>query len=125
VITKTLEERPSTGDTQWSTRSMAAATGMSQSTVSRIWRAFGLKPHLVQTWKLSTDPQFVDKVRDIVGLYLDPPEGVLVLCVDEKSQMQAVDRIAPILPMLPTTPARRTHDYVRHGTTPACSPRST
>src|SRR5512132_1792088 len=117
VIAKTLEERPSTGDTQWSTRSMAAATGMSQSTVSRIWRAFGLKPHLVQTWKLSTDPQFIDKVRDIVGLYLDPPEEALVLCVDEKSQMQAVDRTAPILPVMPTTPARMTHDYVRHGTT--------
>jgi len=122
VIAKTLEERPSTADTQWSTRSMAAATGMSQSTVSRIWRAFGLKPHLVQTWKLSTDPQFIDKVRDIVGLYLDPPEGALVLCVDEnsvdeKSQMQAVDRTAPILPVMPTTPARMTHDYVRHGTT--------
>ena len=117
VIAKTLEERPSTADTQWSTRSMAAATGMSQSTVSRIWRAFGLKPHLVQTWKLSTDPQFIDKVRDIVGLYLDPPEGALVLCVDEKSQMQAVDRTAPILPVRPTTPARMTHDYLRHGTT--------
>jgi transposase len=117
VITKTLEDVPSTGDTQWSTRSMAAATGMSQSSVSRIWRAFGLKPHLVQTWKLSTDPQFIDKVRDIVGLYLDPPEGALVLCVDEKSQMQAIDRTAPILPVMPTTPARRTHDYVRHGTT--------
>ena len=117
VITKTLEEQPSTGDSQWSTRSMAAATGMSQSSVSRIWRAFGLKPHLVQTWKLSTDPQFIDKVRDIVGLYLDPPDGALVLCVDEKSQMQAVDRTAPILPVMPTTPARMTHDYVRHGTT--------
>jgi transposase len=117
VVTRTLEEAPSTGDTHWSTRSMAAAAGMSQSAVSRIWRAFGLKPHLVETWKLSTDPQFIEKVRDVVGLYLDPPEGALVLAVDEKSQMQAVDRTAPILPMMPTTPARMTHDYVRHGTT--------
>jgi transposase len=117
VITRTLEEAPARGDTHWSTRSMASATGMSQSSVSRIWRAFGLKPHQVQSWKLSTDPQFVDKVRDIVGLYLNPPENALVLCVDEKSQMQAIDRTAPILPLLPTTPARMTHDYVRHGTT--------
>ena len=117
VIAKTLEESPSNRDTHWSTRSMAAATGMSQSAVSRIWRAFGLKPHLVETWKLSTDPQFIDKVRDVVGLYLSPPEGALVLCVDEKSQMQAIDRTAPILPMMPTTPARMTHDYVRHGVT--------
>jgi transposase len=89
---------------------------MSQTAISRIWRAFGLKPHLVQTWKLSTDPQFIDKVRDIVGLYLDPPAAALVLCVDEKSQLQALDRTAPSLPILPTTPARRTHDYVRNGT---------
>jgi transposase len=116
VIVKTLEQSPS-NDTHWSTRSMAAATGMSQTAISRIWRAFGLKPHLVETWKLSTDPQFIDKVRDVVGLYLDPPEGALVLCVDEKSQMQAIDRTAPILPVLPTTPARMTHDYVRNGTT--------
>jgi transposase len=117
VITKTLESEPPKGDTQWSTRSMAAATGMSQSAVSRIWRAFGLKPHLVQTWKLSTDPLFVDKVRDVVGLYMSPPDNALVLAVDEKSQMQAIDRTAPILPIMPTTPARMTHDYVRHGTT--------
>jgi transposase len=117
VITATLEQKPPRGDTQWSTRSMAKATGMSQSAISRIWRAFGLKPHLVQTWKLSTDPQFIDKVRDIVGLYLDPPAGALVLCVDEKSQIQALDRTAPILPIMPTTPARMTHDYIRHGTT--------
>jgi transposase len=116
IITKTLEET-SGRDTHWSTRSMAAATGMSQSAVSRIWRAFGLKPHLVQTWKLSTDPLFVDKVRDIVGLYLNPPTNALVLAVDEKSQIQAIDRTAPILPVMPTTPARMTHDYVRHGTT--------
>jgi transposase len=117
VIAKTLEERGPGEDTHWSTRSMAAATGMSQSAVSRIWRAFGLKPHLVETWKLSADPQFIDKVRDVVGLYLDPPEKALVLAVDEKSQIQAIDRTAPILPIMPTTPARMTHDYVRHGTT--------
>jgi transposase len=117
VITKTLEERGPGQDTHWSTRSMAAATGMSQSAISRIWRAFGLKPHLVETWKLSADPQFIDKVRDVVGLYLDPPDKALVLAVDEKSQIQAIDRTAPILPLMPTTPARMTHDYVRHGTT--------
>ena len=116
VITKTLEEPPPRQDTHWSTRSMARATGMSQTAISRIWRAFGLKPHLVETWKLSTDPQFIDKVRDIVGLYLDPPAAALVLCVDEKTQIQALDRSAPSLPILPTTPARRTHDYVRNGT---------
>ena len=117
VITKTLEERGPGEDTHWSTRPMAAATGMTQSAVSRIWRAFGLKPHLVETWKLSADPQFIDKVRDVVGLYLDPPEKALVLAVDEKVQIQALDRTAPCLPILPTTPARMTHDYVRHGTT--------
>ncbi len=116
VIVATLERPPPDHDTHWSTRSMARATGMSQSAISRIWRAFGLKPHLEQTWKLSADPQFIDKVRDIVGLYLDPPERALVLCVDEKSQIQALDRSAPTLPILPTTPARRAHDYVRHGT---------
>jgi transposase len=117
IITATVEHKPPRGDTQWSTRSMATAMGMSQSAIVRIWRAFGLKPHLVETWKLSTDPQFIDKVRDIVGLYLDPPANALVLCVDEKSQIQALDRTAPILPIMPTTPARMTHDYVRHGTT--------
>ncbi|MFI5613928.1 IS630 family transposase [Amycolatopsis sp. NPDC051903] len=116
MITKTLEETPGK-DTHWSTRSMASATGLSQTAVSRIWRAFGLKPHAIETWKLSTDPQFVDKVRDVVGLYMAPPENALVLVVDEKSQMQAIDRTAPILPLMPTTPARMTHDYVRHGTT--------
>jgi transposase len=117
VITATLEQEPPDGDTHWSTRSMARSAGMSQSAVSRIWRAFGLKPHIIQTWKLSTDPQFIDKVRDVVGLYMSPPENALVLCVDEKSQIQALDRTAPCLPMLPTTPARMTHDYVRNGTT--------
>lgn len=83
---KTLEQTPASGDTHWSTRGMAKATGLSQSSISRIWRAFGLKPHLVDTWKLSTDPQFIDKVRDVVGLYMDPPAAALVLCVDEKSR---------------------------------------
>jgi transposase len=117
MITATLEQQPPGKDTHWSTRSMARSAAMSQSTVSRVWRAFGLKPHIVQTWKLSTDPMFIDKVRDVVGLYMSPPENALVLCVDEKSQIQALDRTAPILPMLPTTPARMTHDYVRNGTT--------
>ena len=116
VIVKALEQPPPGHDSHWSTRSMARQVGMSQTAVSRIWRAFGLKPHLEQTWKLSADPQFIDKVRDIVGLYLDPPERALVLCVDEKSQIQALDRTAPTLPLLPTTPARRSHEYVRHGT---------
>jgi transposase len=117
VITATLEQAPPGGDTHWSTRSMARSADLSQSAISRIWRTFGLKPHVVQTWKLSTDPQFIEKVRDVVGLYMAPPEDALVLCVDEKSQIQALDRTAPCLPLLPTTPARRTHDYVRNGTT--------
>jgi len=117
VIVKTLEHKPVRGDAQWSTRSMASAMGLSQTAVSRIWRAFGLKPHRVDDWKLSTDPQFVEKVRDIVGLYLDPPVGAMVLAVDEKSQMQALDRSAPVLPMMPAAPSRQTHDYLRHGTT--------
>ena len=116
VIVTTLEATPRDA-THWSTRSMAHATGMSQSTVSRIWRAFGLKPHLVDTFKLSPDPLFIEKVRDIVGLYLNPPEAAVVLCVDEKSQIQALDRTAPVLPLIPGTPERRTHDYRRHGTT--------
>ena len=96
---------------------MAAETGLSQSTVGRIWRAFRLKPHLVDTFKLSTDPLFIEKVRDVVGLYLDPPERAVVLCVDEKSGIQALDRSAPVLPMMPGMPERRTHDYARSGTT--------
>lgn len=116
VVVKTLEETPRDA-THWSTRSMAAATGMSQSAVSRIWRAFGLKPHLVDSFKLSPDPLFIEKVRDVVGLYLNPPDAAVVLCVDEKTQVQALDRTAPILPLLPGTPARQTHDYTRHGTT--------
>jgi transposase len=115
VIVKTLESTPKDA-THWSTRSMAAEVGLTQSAVHRIWRAFGLQPHRQDTWKLSKDPQFVAKVRDVVGLYLDPPERAIVLCVDEKSQIQALDRTAPILPMLPGTPQRATHDYKRHGT---------
>jgi transposase len=116
VIVKTLEETPPDA-THWSTRSLANATGMSQSAVSRIWRAFGLKPHQAESFKLSPDPQFIDKVRDIVGLYLNPPDAAVVFCVDEKTQIQALDRTAPVFPLLPGTPERRTHDYVRHGTT--------
>jgi transposase len=116
VIVKTLEEQPANA-THWSTRSMAAATGMSQSTVSRIWRAFALKPQQIESFKLSPDPQFIDKVRDIVGLYLNPPEAAVVLCVDEKAQIQALDRTAPVLPLMPGVAERRSHDYVRNGTT--------
>ena len=116
VIVKTLEETPRDA-THWSTRSLAKSTGMSQSAVSRIWRAFGLKPHLTETFKLSPDPQFIEKVRDVVGLYVNPPDAAVVLCVDEKSQIQALDRTAPVLALRPGTPERRTHDYVRNGTT--------
>jgi transposase len=115
VITKTLESTPKDA-THWSTRSMAAEVGLTQSAVHRIWRAFGLQPHRAETFKLSRDPQFVAKVRDVVGLYLNPPERAVVLCVDEKSQIQALDRTAPILPMQPGLPERATHDYKRHGT---------
>jgi transposase len=115
VITTTLESAPRDA-THWSTRSLAAELGMSASAVQRIWKAFGLQPHRQESWKLSKDPLFVDKVKDVVGLYLDPPERAVVLCVDEKSQIQALDRTAPILPMLPGTPQRATHDYKRHGT---------
>jgi len=117
VVVATLETAPPDDGTHWSTRLMAKQTGMTQTAVSRIWRAFGLKPHQLDYWKLSTDPHFVDKVHDVVGLYLDPPERALVLCVDEKSQIQALDRTAPVLPLLPGTPARMSHDYVRNGTT--------
>jgi transposase len=116
VVTKTLETMPSHA-THWSTRSMAKASGLSVSTVHRIWSAFSLQPHRSETFKLSTDPQFVEKVRDIVGLYLDPPERALVLCVDEKTQIQALDRTQPLLPMRPGQAERRTHDYERHGVT--------
>ena len=116
VIVETLEAKPRKA-THWSSRQMATATGLSQSTVSRIWRTFGLQPWRSETFKLSTDPLFVDKVRDVVGLYLDPPERALVLCVDEKSQIQALDRSQPVLPMQPGMPERRTHDYLRAGVT--------
>jgi transposase len=116
VITLTLESTPANA-THWSTRLMARRCGMSQSAVSRIWRAFALQPHRSETFKLSRDPLFIEKVRDIVGLYLNPPEHALVLCVDEKAQIQALDRTQPLLPMRPGQVERRTHDYERHGTT--------
>ena len=116
LVTKTLESKPANA-THWSTRGMAKAAGMSQTAVSRIWRAFGLKPHLRENFKFSTDPFFVEKVRDIVGLYLNPPERAIVLSVDEKSQVQALDRTQPLLPMAPGQAERGTHDYVRNGTT--------
>ena len=118
VVTRTLEKKPRHA-THWSTRTMAAASGLNQNAIVRIWRAFGLKPHLQENFKLSTDPFFVEKVRDIVGLYLNPPEQTraVVLCVDEKSQVQALDRSQPVLPMRPGQAERRTHDYYRHGTT--------
>ena len=116
VVTRTLETKPANA-THWSTRGMAKAVGMSQSAVSRIWRAFGLRPHRADAFKLSTDPNFVEKVRDVVGLYLAPPENAIVLSVDEKSQVQALDRTQPMLPMTPTQAERGTHDYVRHGVT--------
>jgi transposase len=116
VIVRTLESLPSDA-THWSSRGMARASGLSTSTVQRIWRAFGLQPHREGTFKLSTDPDFVDKVRDVVGLYVAPPAHAIVLCVDEKSQIQALDRSQPLLPMRPGQIAKRTHDYKRHGTT--------
>ncbi|EDT41983.1 putative transposase [Burkholderia ambifaria MEX-5] len=116
VIARTLESVPK-GATHWSTRAMAREMSLSQTAVSRIWRAFGLQPYRQETFKLSSDPLFVDKVRDIVGLYLDPPLKAMVLCVDEKSQIQALDRTQPILPLAPGIPERRTHDYMPHGTT--------
>ena len=114
LITATLETTPADA-THWSTRSMAKHLGLSQSMVSRVWRAFGLAPHKQDSWKLSKDPLFVAKVRDVVGLYLNPPERALVLCVDDKTQIQALNRTAPVFPMLPGAPARASHDYVRHG----------
>ena len=116
VVVRTLETLPK-GATQWSTRSMAKECGLSFATVARIWRAFGLKPHRSETFKLSKDPLFIEKVRDIVGLYLHPPERAVVLCVDEKSQIQALNRLQPLLPMRPGVPQRQTHDYKRNGTT--------
>src|SRR3954454_14082012 len=116
VVTRTLETKPKDA-THWSTRGMAQAAGMSQTAVGRIWRSFGLKPHLRETFKLSTDPFFVEKVRDVVGLYVDPPERAIVLCVDEKSQVQALDRTQPAQPLLPGRAEKASHDSVRHGPT--------
>ena len=116
VIVRTLEDKP-TDATHWSTRDLAAKVGMSASSVGRIWAAFGLKPWLSDTFKLSEDPMFVEKVRDVVGLYMNPPEHAVVLCVDEKTSIQALDRTQPSLPMRPGQIERRTHDYVRHGVT--------
>jgi len=116
VLTLTLESKPKDA-THWSTRSMAEASGLTQTAVSRVWRAFALQPHRTETFKLSKDPQFIEKVRDIVGLYMNPPTRALVLCVDEKSQIQALDRTQPIFPMRPGQAERRTYDYARYGTT--------
>lgn len=116
VIQKTLTPRPK-GSTHWSTREMAAQTGLSQSTIVRIWNTFALQPHRSEKFKLSTDPLFIEKVRDVVGLYMSPPENAIVLCVDEKSQIQALDRLQPIFPMRPGIPERQSHDYKRHGVT--------
>lgn len=115
VVVRTLETKPK-GRTHWSTREMAEKVGLSHSTIGRIWRTFGLKPHISKTYKLSDDPQFVAKIRDIVGLYMNPPENAVVLAVDEKSQTQALERAQPILPLDIGAPERRTHNYIRHGT---------
>jgi transposase len=116
VVTQTLASIPE-NSTHWSTRLMARKTGLSQSAIVRIWHAFGLQPHRVENFKFSKDPQFVEKVRDIVGLYMNPPDQAIVLCVDEKSQVQALNRTQPILPLAPGVPARQSHDYERHGVT--------
>jgi len=116
VVTKTLESMPA-NSTHWSTRLMAQEMGLSQNAIVRIWHAFGLQPHRLENFKFSKDPQFVEKVRDIVGLYLNPPDRAIVLCVDEKSQVQALNRTEPILPLAPGVPARQSHDYERHGVT--------
>jgi transposase len=116
VVTRTLESMPE-NRTHWTTRAMAESIGLSQTAVVRIWHAFGLQPHRVENFKLSKDPQFVEKVRDVVGLYMNPPEHAVVLCVDEKSQVQALNRTQPILPMAPGVPARQSHDYERNGVT--------
>jgi len=115
LIALTLESKPKEA-THWSTRKLAERCGVSRQSISRIWRAFGLQPHRAELFTLSTDPYFVDKVRDVVGLYMNPPDNALVLCVDEKTQVQALERSQPVLPMRPSRPERRTHDYYRHGT---------
>src|SRR5215831_12396854 len=116
VVIRTLETTPR-GQTHWSLRGMANATGLSRMTISRIWHAFGLQPHRTESFKLSPDPLLIEKVRDIVGLYMNPPEHAVVLCVDEKAQIQALDRTQPLLPLRPGQVERRTHDYKRNGTT--------
>lgn len=116
IVNATLQQKPQDA-THWSTRSMAQAHGVSNATVARIWKEHNLKPHLVETFKLSRDKKFVEKLYDVVGLYLNPPEKAVVLCVDEKSQIQALDQTQPLLPLRPGIPARQTHDYTRHGTT--------
>ena len=116
VIVDTLESKPK-GATHWSTRDMAKHSGLSHSTIGRIWRTFGLQPHRSSAFQLSNDPLFIEKVRDIVGLYMNPPESAVVLCVDEKSQVQALNRMQPVLPMMPAQPEKQTHTYVRNGTT--------
>ena len=116
VVTATLESLPANA-THWTRSAMAQRSGLSASTIGRIWRKFDLKPHIQDGFKISTDPLFVAKVVDVVGLYHNPPERAVVLCVDEKSQMQALDRSQPVLPMMPGMPERRSHDYLRHGTT--------
>lgn len=121
VVKATLETTPPTA-THWSVRAMAKAQGISRMAVQRIWETHELKPHLIETFKLSADPRFVEKLVDVVGLYLDPPDRALVLCVDEKSQIQALDRTRPLLPLRPGLPARQTHDYKRHGTTNVMAP---
>src|SRR5881227_1119436 len=117
ILDTTLKTRPGNGSTQWSVRTLAAHLHVSRTIVHRVWQRHDVQPHRVERFKLSNDPQFEEKVRDIVGLYLDPPDRALVLCVDEKSQIQALDRTAPILPLRPGLPERQTHDYKRHGTT--------
>ena len=116
IIVKTLETTPA-GETHWSTRSMAKAAGVSHTMVGRIWRTFRLQPHRTESFKISPDPQLVEKIRDVVGLYMNPPDRAIVLCVDEKSQVQALNRTQPILPLAPGVPTRQSHDYKRHGTT--------
>jgi DNA-binding CsgD family transcriptional regulator len=125
ILDTTLKTRPANG-THWSVRVLATQLGVSRMMVQRVWQRYDIQPHRVEKFKISNDPKFEEKVRDVIGLYLDPPDRALVLCVDEKSQIQALDRTAPILPLRPGLPERQTHDYKRHGTTRRrCSPHST